>query len=225
MRWSARLRGLMAMGLVTMILGAGTFGSEWANELEKLPASTVDPALPDARFADWLEENLVRYLPHSTTDALRFEPCVTDRSDCMTLDIDIPSRARSLVLRFDRGTFRFLGGIIVGLELEAGPPLASLAELPDRFGEGMRPYPLGCPEGTSLTLEEEHAGLREWCEDSAGVKQGPARAWFSTGYYLMYRGTYRDGERDGAWFECDRFERCARRHYIGGIEIPPKKGG
>ena len=78
---------------------------------------------------------------------------------------------------------------------------------------GCPAYPLDCPVGTTLRLETEHAGLREWCENAAGVKRGPARAWFSTGRYLMYRGAYVAGERSGRWIECDRFERCANRVY------------
>ena len=91
--------------------------------------------------------------------------------------------------------------------------------------EGRWSYPLDCPAGTTLRLEEEHAGLREWCEDAAGVKQGPARAWFSTGRYLMYRGTFVDGDRDGPWTECDRFERCLRKHYIEGTVVRAPRGG
>jgi hypothetical protein len=91
--------------------------------------------------------------------------------------------------------------------------------------EGRWSEPLDCPAGTTLRLEEEHAGLREWCEDAAGVKQGPARAWVRTGRYLMYRGTFVDGDRDGPWTECDRFERCLRKHYIEGTVVPAPRGG
>ena len=105
------------------------------------------------------------------------------------------------------------------------PPITSLAELPRRLIQGIRAYPLDCPDGTKLQMEAEHAGLREWCEDAAGVKHGPARAWFSTGRYLMYRGAYLEGVRTGPWTECDRFERCVLKRYLGGRAVSPLKGG
>jgi hypothetical protein len=222
---SARLRKVATAVLAAIVLAGGGWGDPWSERLAHLPASTVDPALPQQKFGLWLSENLIAHLPRDAMRGSRFQPCGTDRPGCMILDGDIASRARRLVLRFDRETFRFIGGSIGGPELELAPPIESLAELPARLSEAQRPYPLDCREGTTLRLEEEHAGLREWCEDAAGVKQGPARAWFSTGRYLMYRGAYRGGERNGPWFECDRFERCGHKRYIDGRAVPSQRGG
>jgi hypothetical protein len=203
---------LLILATVTLT-GAGGWGNPWVERLAHLPASAVDPALPDQKFALWLDDNVIRHLPKDAVRWTRFEPCDADPDDCRMRAFDIVSRARRLVLTFDRETYAFRGGTLGGPELEKMPPIASLAELPGRLKEAIRPLPLDCPGGTQLKLEEEYAGLREWCEDAAGVKQGPARAWFSTGRYLMYRGAYLEGERDGRWIECDRFERCQVRTY------------
>ncbi|MDH3669124.1 MAG: hypothetical protein OEN23_19590 [Paracoccaceae bacterium] len=120
-----------------------------------------------------------------------------------------------MTLRFDRKNPRFLGGSLGGAELEAGPSITSLADLPKRLSAPMRPLPLICPERTEPQLEEEYAGLREWCETPEGAKHGPARAWFSTGLYLMHRGAWRNGTKIGNWLECDRFERCRWVAYGG----------
>jgi hypothetical protein len=196
-----------------MVLAGGWRGDEWAQELARLPASTVDPALPDQKFAQWLDDNVVRHLPKDAVPGIRFEPCEADPEGCRMLALDIVSRARRLVLTFDRETHAFLGGALGGPELERMPPITSLTELPGRLSEGIRPYPLDCPDAMTLHLREEYAGLFEWCEDVAAVKLGPARAWFNTGRYLMYRGAYLDGEKDGRWIECARFERCKVRSY------------
>jgi hypothetical protein len=207
------LRYLAIVALATTVLAGGWPGYEWAQELARLPASAVDPALPEQKFQLWLDDNVVRHLPKDAVSEIRFEPCETDPEGCRMLAFDIVSRARRLVLTFDRKTHAFIGGTLGGSELERMPPITSLAELPGRLSAGIRPYPLDCPEGTTPRLEEEHAGQREWCEDAAGLKQGPARAWFSTGRYLMYRGVHVAGERDGRWIECNRFEQCAVRTY------------
>ena len=209
MRLVVRLRHLAVMVLVTMALAGTDPGSEWTQALVRLPASDVDPALPKQKFWLWLNENVIDHLPRDAVRGMRFEPCEAGPDDCRMLEIDIVSRARTLVLTFDTQTHAFRGGTLGGPELEQLPPITSLAELPGRLSAGIRPYPLDCPADTTLRLEEEYAGLREWCEDAAGVKQGPARAWFSTGRYLMSRGAYVAGEKDGRWIECDRFERCA----------------
>jgi len=213
MRFPARLRYLAIVALATTVLAGGWPGYQWAQELARLPASAVDPALPEQKFHLWLGENVVDHLPRDAVIEMRSAPCDADPDDCRMLAAEIVSRARRLVLTFDRKTHIFLGGTLDGPELERMPPITSLTELPRRLSEGTRPTPLDCPDGGTLRLEEEHAGLREWCENAAGVKQGPARAWFSTGRYLMYKGVYVAGERSGRWIECDRFERCVVRVY------------
>jgi hypothetical protein len=214
---------LLLIAAATLTSGGG-WGSPWADRLTKLPASVVEPGLPDQAFGLWFKENFADHLPGDAVDSIEFGPCGARDPGCMTMKVEIASRARTLVLRFDRDTHAFSGGSIGGPELEQGPPITSLAELPARLSEAHRPYPLDCPEGTALRLREEHAGLFEWCEGAEGVKQGPARAWFSTGRYLMYRGGFVAGERHGPWFECDRFERCRNLRYVGGARVPLQTG-
>lgn len=217
MRWMPRL-----LILATVVLaGAGGSGPVWAERLMRMPANEVDPALPDQMFGLWLNNRIPRGAETRTGN----EPCGIPPADCLVIEVDIISRARQLVLTFDRKTYTFLSGTLGGPELERMPPITSLAELPGRLTQGIRPYPLDCPDGATLHLEEEYAGLREWCEDAAGVKTGPARAWFSTGRYLMYRGAYLAGERTGPWTECDRFEHCVLKRYLGGRAVSPPKGG
>ena len=96
--------------------------------------------------------------------------------------------------------------------------LACLAALPKLLKRGMRPFPLDCPANTDLKMRESYAGLFEWCEDAGGARQGPTRAWFSTGIYLLYRGQYADGAKTGDWTECNRFERCAFNRYKNGVK-------
>ncbi len=101
-------------------------------------------------------------------------------------------------------------------ELEGEFPIDSLASLPRLLRRGMRPFPLTCPANTQAKFRESYAGLFEWCEDASGKEQGPARAWFSTGIYLLHRGQYAGGEKVGDWIECNRFERCAFNSYKNG---------
>jgi len=88
-----------------------------------------------------------------------------------------------------------------------------LAELPRLLTTPMRLRPLACPGGTASKLKVNNAGLREWCEDAEGRRQGPYRSWFSTGLYLMERGQYRNGAKTGEWIECSRFEICEFKDY------------
>jgi hypothetical protein len=219
--WRRCLR-LVGAAFAALAISGGGWGDPWGERLVQLPASDVDPALPGQAFGIWLNKNIVAQLPRRSSHMGPFEPCA-GQTVCMMVAISIPSRARTLVLRFDRESHGFLGGSYDGPELESRPGIASLAELPGRLTEAARPYPLHCAAGTNLRLREEYAGLIEWCEDSAGLRQGPARAWFSTGRYLMYRGAFRDDLREGPWFECDRFERCGNRYYEAGTARPGSK--
>lgn len=219
MQWKLRML-LVAAAVVT---GGSGWAPPWFEKLASVPARVVDPALADQTFGLWLsnifESHALMHLRHE----LHLGHCDGDRPNCRIFAIEIPSRARTVALTFDVETNAFLGGFVGGPELER-VQMRSLAEMEHRLTQAIRPYPLDCPGDTTLRLREEHAGLIEWCEDGAGVKQGPARAWFSTGRYLMHRGGYQDGERDGSWFECDRFERCKRTRYVEGVQAPPQRG-
>ena len=200
---------IRAVAVAVALFATGPADAQsWLDALTARPAGDVDPGLPDIPFGAWLDQNVVTSLPRSAGKDTVLVPCPDAADTCLMLEIAIPSRARTLSLTFDRTSQRFLGATVGGPELETMPPIAYLVDLPKRLTAPIRPDPLTCPNGARLVLEEEHAGLREWCEDGAGIRQGPARAWFSTGRYLMHRGTWRDGEKTGRWFECDRFERC-----------------
>ncbi len=203
------------MTIAAVTSSAGWPGYEWQNALARRPAYAVDQTLPDQAFGVWLRDEVFARLPKMTSDHGGFEPCVDAPNDCVTFMVDIPSRARSMELRFDRERFQFLEGEVGGSELERMPPIKSLAKFPERLRRPMRPLPLSCPDGAVLRLKEEHAGLTEWCETPERLKHGPARAWFNTGIYLMHRGNWSNGAKTGKWLECDRFERCRRTDYGG----------
>lgn len=183
-------------------------------------AAELHPSLPPEPLADWLR----RVAPRSTVMRWELSDCGEQTGDpardanrslpaCVGIHLKVAARDREAYLQFfaDDGAFRSasLWSSSGELEREVDPPseLANLLRAPIAL------TPLTCPEGTTLRERPENAGLFEWCEDSDGRKQGPARSWFSTGVYLMERGAWRGDARTGAWIECDRFERCAHRNY------------
>ena len=176
-------------------------------------ASDLDPALPELPFEDWLRD----VLPVNTK--LIYEVCDCeehpdgDTPGCLSVYADVVSRARQMRLFFDEDGSAYRGGAVSSDKLEGTVRVELLSGLDRALKKGLRPYPLVCPNDTSLELKEEHAGLYEWCEDGQGRKQGPYRVWFSTGIYLMQDGVYEDGAKTGTWIECNRFERCKTRNY------------
>ncbi len=187
---------------------------ETVERLFARPAAAFDPALPAEPFGTWFDEVLPKRsgrffeLTHCTSEGEGNHP-----RSCLAIDVNIVSRHRQLRLIFERDSLAFRGGVLSAAELEGKFAIKSLAALPKLLKRGMRPFPLTCPANTKRKLRESYAGLFEWCEDSTGIRQGPARAWFNTGIYLLYRGQYVDDKKTGDWIECDRFERCAFNTY------------
>lgn len=193
-------------------------GDETVERMHATPAVSIDPALPERAFGAWLGDAV----PGRSRRTYRLDTCegaaaASGEGECIVLDIDIVSRHRQILLEFAPDGFAFRGGLMSATELEGVFQFDSLAALPDLARRAMRPFPLDCPPGTILQLRESYAGLFEWCEDESGSAQGPARAWFSTGIYLMHRGQYTDGAKSGTWLECTRFERCAENRYDTGV--------
>jgi len=188
--------------------------------LNAMKASGLDPALPDVSFEEWLSGVLpkgveVAYERNDCGEQTG-EPSIDSRREmpaCLGVYAHIISRARSMDLMFHVRDLRFRGGTVFSEELEGTISLKTLSGLEPALKKPLRAFPLQCPQGTALKVEEQHAGVREWCEDSQGRKQGPYRAWFSTGIYLMHRGSYRDDARTGEWIECSRFESCLSKTY------------
>ena len=192
---------------------------ETVERLFAAPAKAFDPALPETPFGTWFDE----ILPKRSGRYFKLTPCSPDNTGghprgCLTIEVDIVSRHRNLRLVFDRDSLAFRGGALSSIELEGIFAVGSLAALPKLLKRGMRPFPLDCPANTDLKLRESYAGLFEWCEDAGGARQGPTRAWLSTGIYLLYRGQYADGPKTGDWTECNRFERCAFNRYKNGVK-------
>ncbi|NNE83810.1 MAG: hypothetical protein HKN28_07550 [Alphaproteobacteria bacterium] len=192
---------------------------ETVERLFATPASTLDPELPAVPFGSWFDEKI----PKRSGKIFEIRQCSSVNADsnptaCLAMDVEIISRHRRLHLEFEQDSLAFRGGALSASELDGEFALESLAKLPDLLRRGMRPFPLTCPSNTELKLRESYAGLFEWCEDGGGTRQGPARAWFSTGIYLLHRGQYTDGTKTGDWIECDRFERCAFNTYKGGVK-------
>lgn len=185
-----------------------------------MPASALDPSLPAEPFEAWFRS----VLPRGAALAYELNDCGEQAGNpemdrgrrfpaCLAIDANIVSRNRALQLLFDWESLNFRGGVLSSPELEGVLDFRALADLPARLRKPLRPFPIRCPAGTALKLREKHAGVLEWCEDGQGRKQGPYRSWFHTGLYLMEKGTYKDGNKTGAWTECDRFERCAPQTY------------
>ena len=191
---------------------------ETVERLLAAPAATIDPALPAVPFGDWLDEAI----PKRSARRIDLTHCLLAGSGntargCITIGFDIVSRHRHLRLVFERDSLAYRDGVMWAPELEGLFAVASLTDLAKLLKRAMRPFPLDCPVNTTLKLRESYAGLFEWCEYAGGVRQGPARTWFSTGIYLLDRGQYLDGEKTGEWIECNRFERCAFNTYTNGI--------
>ncbi len=198
---------------------AQTRGTEEAVErLMATPAAAIDPALPPSPFGDWLDA----IVPKRSGRVFQLTDCEPDSaggtsSTCLSVEFYIVSRHRQLRLEFEVESLAFGGGLMSATELEGVFEFDSLAALPTLVKSAMRPFPLDCPANTELKLRESYAGLFEWCEAAGGIRQGPARAWFSTGIYLMNRGQYADDKKAGDWIECNRFERCAFNTYNDGV--------
>ena len=206
MRWTGRLLVLAAV----VMLGGGWPGiPAQVESLSRVPVDEMDPALPAQPFGVWL----MKQLPRGAVPRFSTGTCGASAAGCIIIEANLVSRARWLELMFDLESLAFLGGSISGPGLDRTVLVMTLADLSGQLAQPIRPLPLDCPADTVLKLQANFAGLDEWCEDAAGHKQGPARGWFSTGRYLMYKGSYVAGERNGRWIECDRFERCADRTY------------
>ena len=207
--------------LLALLLVAATPAISQTEATEKaverllaIPAKSIDPALPAVSFGDWLEQ----VLPKRSGRFYELTECDPKMDGdlprgCLSLDVDIVSRHRQLRLEFTRDSLSFRGGLMSATELEGIFKVASLPKLPKLLKRGLRPYPLDCPADTKRKFRDSYAGRHEWCADAEGTEQGPARAWFSTGIYLLHRGQYTDGEKTGDWLECNRFERCAYKRY------------
>lgn len=191
---------------------------ETVERLFSMPATALDPALPEIPFGTWFGD----IIPKQSGKIFELTKCQPGPTGdhprtCLTIDVDIVSRHRILHLEFERDSLAFRGGVLSSAELEGTFAVETPAVLAKLLKRGMRPFPLTCPSNTNLKLHESYAGLFEWCEDSGGAKHGPARAWFSTGIYLLHRGQYTEGAKTGDWTECDRFERCKFNTYVNGI--------
>ncbi len=199
---------------VTAAIAQTEATEETVERLFATPASAFDPALPAEPFGTWFDE----VLPKRSGRFFEITQCASEKEgnhprNCLAIEVNIVSRNRQLRLIFERDSQAFRGGFMSASQLEGKFAIKSLAALPKLLKRAMRPFPLACPQNAKRKLRESYAGLFEWCEDSDGIRQGPARAWFSTGIYLLYRGQYADDEKIGDWIECDRFERCAFNTY------------
>ena len=185
-------------------------------------ARDFDSALPDLPFEDWLHG----VLPVGTMLVYEVSDCGEQSGDpsidtasatpeCLSVYADVVSRLRQMELLFFKDAVVYRSGAVFSEELEGTVRIERLSGLDSALKKPLRPYPLVCPEDTTLKLKEEYAGLYEWCEDDQGRNQGPYRSWFSTGLYLMQVGTYESGAKTGAWIECSRFETCERKDYTG----------
>ena len=218
-RWVAALTlSLVLLAAPHNAANAQTETTEQAAvRLFAMPAKAFNPALPEITFGAWFDDTV----PKRSRRSFEFtdgdpEAAGDQPRGCLAIEVDIASRHRQLRLVFARDSLAFRGGVMSAAELEGEFAVASLTALPKLLKRGMRPFPLACPANTALKLRESYAGLFEWCEDAGGESQGPTRAWFSTGIYLMYRGQYINDRKTGDWIECNRFERCAFNSYEYG---------
>ena len=199
-----------------------TYEDETAvRRLMERKAVELHPSLPPEPLADWLR----RISPRSTVMRWELSDCGEEKGDpsrdadrpvpaCVDIHLHVPAREREGTLQFSvsDGAFRSasLWSPSGALDRDVDAPSA----LANRLREPIALEPLNCPEHTFRREQPSYAGLFEWCEDSDGRKQGPARSWFSTGVYLMEQGVWRNDVKTGSWIECDRFERCARRDHV-----------
>jgi hypothetical protein len=187
--------------------------------LRGLGAARFDPSLPTLTLERWV----AGALPKGATVAWEVNDCGEQTGDpaldagrdfptCVGATIDVPSRARTIALLFDPASPAFVIGALISAEAHGDMYFDELGLLPAMLEQPLALRPLDCGEGAAPVVEMAYAGATERCE-RAGVPDGPFRAWFSTGLYLMERGTYANGAKTGPWLECDRFERCTRRDY------------
>jgi uncharacterized protein len=54
---------------------------------------------------------------------------------------------------------------------------------------------VACPNPKTRTTPEAR---EQWCEDAAGLRDGPRRAWYASGK-PWFEGEYRAGKRTGVW--------------------------
>jgi len=169
--------------------------------LQATRVGDLDAALGSELFDAWL----ATIVP--TTSVLTW----TRSEGGVTVEIDVPSRARHLSLAFLDDPPRWRRGTMTSPRAPAAD-VARLRDAPTLLRAPLALRPLACPPGTAVRTRPSDAGLFEWCEGRDG-RDGPARSWFSTGIYLMEAGNHRLGHKTGRWIECDRFERCASRDY------------
>ena len=131
---------------------------------------------------------------------------------CIGVEIDLPSRARVISLAFLEHPTQLRSGLMVSPETDSIMSVDHLEEVPQLLAAPLTLTPLICPTDTTMRTQPNDAGLDEWCEGEQG-RHGPGRSWFSTGIYLMAKGSYRHGLKIGHWIECDRFERCSEKLY------------
>lgn len=188
---------------------AGAGGNDVISRLLDTPAAQIDSRLPMQPLGRWLGSQL----PPGATPVFQTGPCRDRAGTCVRIRVDIVSRARVLRLDYAVDPPRFLGGTVEAPDGATPQAIQSLAALPRRLAAPMRPNPLDCPHNTRNMLRDTSDAVQEWCIDNAGRRQGPARSWYSTGRYLMWRGRYQDDKRAGLWTLCDRSERCRTRPY------------
>lgn len=185
-----------------VLLGAAT--EDPVARLEAMPAARLDPRLPEQPFGEWLRA----VLPPGVVPVYRSGPCASGAGECLVVECDVPSRARTVRLEFDGRALRFRGGRMEDPEAEQPVPVERLSELAHRLAEPIRLRPPECPDGARARLREGQTAVYLWCENAAGEKHGPARSWYHPGRRLKARGRYENGRRVGRWIECDLFERC-----------------
>ncbi len=182
--------------------------------------SELDPALPDKPFEEWLrsllpKEAKLRYGLNDCGEQTG-EPARDrgrDIPECLAVEVEITSRARTVELLFHDWDLRFRSGAVLSHESDEVIHIPRLSALKYALAKPFQPAPLACPKGTTSKQKVEYAGLYEWCENREGRKHGPYRSWFSTGIYLMKKGQYDLGTKVGVWIECSRFEHCILEHY------------
>lgn len=204
-----RRRGLAPIAVAAALVLLGGVSEDLIGQLSQLTAAKLDPDLPEKPFVEWLRS----LLPPGVAPVYRRQPCSDGEAECLVVECNVASRARTARLEFDTEKLSFRGGRVESPDAERPLPVESLAELPDRLQERIRMQPPDCPEGARPILREEPEAVRFWCENADGERHGPAVSWHDPGRRLKARGSYDAGERVGRWVECDRDERCRTKDY------------
>ena len=189
--------------------------------VRNISVASLDKSLPDERLSAWLADTF----PNGTHFHWSVKNCViiqstksgktaTERPDCVQLVADVPSRARKFNLVF------LAAAPNVGHRYQMLSPdshsvtFERLSQLPALLNKPLKLKPLHCKiPGTHLHSYEHGHKLYETCILQDGTPDGPYRAWYVPGLYLMAQGTYANGRKKGDWVECVRFEACLKRHY------------